>query len=95
MDTTATKLKKADWLELVCFEGTVSEVVKRQSYHFNLIDQYDSLLESAFNFLDVNDQSAVNRILEDSASTHVQRAQHRQLTKFEQANIISEDDELE
>ena len=38
MDPTQTKIKRADWLELVCFEGTVSEVVKRQSYHFNLID---------------------------------------------------------
>ena len=37
----------------------------------------------------------MNRILEDSSSTHVQRAQHRQLTKFEQPNKISEDDELE
>jgi hypothetical protein len=55
LDPTSTKLKQADWLHLICFQGTVSEVIKRQSYHFNLIDQYDSLLESAFNFLDVND----------------------------------------
>lgn len=38
MDPTSTKIKKADWLEFVSFEGTVSEVVKRQSFHFNLID---------------------------------------------------------
>lgn len=38
MNTTSTKIKRADWLEFVCFEGTVSEVIKRQSFHFNLTD---------------------------------------------------------
>lgn len=65
------RLKEADWLPHVCFEGNVSEAVKRQSHYFNSVDQYDSLLESAFNFLDVNDLGSVNRILEESANTHV------------------------
>lgn len=65
------KIKKADWLNQVCFEPAISEAVKRQSLHFNKVDQYDGLLESAFNFLDVNDSSSVNRIIDEAAQTHV------------------------
>lgn len=93
-DDAQYKLKRADWLEHVCFEGTVSETLKRQGHYFNSVEQYDSLLESAFNLLDVTEASAVNRILDDSALTHVQRAQHRQYTKMEN-DATNEDDELE
>ena len=74
LEPTQYKLKPADWLNHVVIEGVVSETIKRQSHYLNTVEQYDSLLESAFNFLDVNEASAVNRILEESAQSHVQRA---------------------
>ena len=55
--------------------------------------QYDGLLESAFNFLDLNDLTIINRILEDSSQTHVQRAQERSLLKHEKQ--VNNDEELE
>lgn len=32
LDVTEYKLKKADWLEYVCWQPTISEVVMRQNF---------------------------------------------------------------
>lgn len=93
LDKPQAKLKRADWLQYVRMEGVISEAVKRQSHYLNQISQYDSLLESAFNLIDVNDASSVNRILEDASAAHVERAQHRNQTKVESS--VDEDLELE
>ena len=69
-DESEFKLKRADWLDLVSFEGQAPECLKRQSNFLSQAKDYDNLLESAFNFLDVNDSAAVNRILEEASQIH-------------------------
>jgi len=75
LDETQCKLKRADWLQHVCWLPAVDDVVKRQNHHLSSIEEnpIDSLLLSAFEFVDVNENGAANKILEDSASAHVSK----------------------
>jgi len=75
LDVTEYKLKKADWLRYVCWEPYISEVVKRQNFSLSSqsTNPIDSLLMSAFEFIDVNEAGAANKILEDSATAHVRK----------------------
>ena len=69
-----TKLRKADWLEYVCFEPTVSDTIMRQNQIFSGVDNpVDTLLKSAFDLTDVQDSVTVNKIMEESASSHIKK----------------------
>ncbi len=56
--------------------------------------KYDGMLESAFNFLDVNDGSAVNKILEESSLAHSQKAHKRNQLRKENPSYGTKDDEI-
>ena len=75
LDETDYKLKKSDWLQYVCWLPNVSDCIKRQNFRLsNFSDNpIDSLLLSAFEFIDVNEAGASNKILEDSATAHVRK----------------------
>jgi hypothetical protein len=75
LDETDYKLKRADWLQYVCWQPSVSAEVKRQNNCLSSSDEnpVDSLLLSAFEFLDVNEAGAANKILEDAATAHVRK----------------------
>jgi len=75
LDETDYKLKKADWLRYVCWQPTISEEVKRQNSSLSSLAEnpVDALLLSAFEFLDVNEAGAANKILEDAATAHVRK----------------------
>jgi len=88
-----TKLKASYWLEYICFSPTIDPLYKKQSLLFQV--KADNLLDSYFNFLDVNDCSAVNKILDDASILHTQRAQKRNPLRNEAGQFISFDKELE
>ena len=69
------KVKKADWLEYVCWIPTVQDILIKQNHAMSSVDEnpIDSLLLSAFEFVDVNEAGAANKILEDSATAHVRK----------------------
>lgn len=75
LDETEYKLQQADWLRYVCWQPCVSEVLKRSNNLLSSLDEnpIDSLLLSAFEFIDVNESGAANKILEDSATAHVRK----------------------
>ena len=56
---------------------------------------WDSLLASYFYFLDVNDVSAVNKILDDASTLHTQGAQNRNLLRDETNKFITPEKEFE
>jgi hypothetical protein len=53
----------------------VSDCIKRQNFRLSNFAEnpIDSLLLSAFEFIDVNEAGASNKILEDSATAHVRK----------------------
>lgn len=55
----------------------------------------DELLASYFDFLDVNDSSAVIKIIDDASVLHTQRAQKRNPLRDETGNFISIEKEFE
>jgi len=61
----------------------------------NSKNEFDRLLQSALDFLDVNDAAAVNKILDESASTHSLRAQKRNRTRTENSKFATKEKELE
>lgn len=75
LDETEYKLQRADWLRYVCWQPAVSETLKRANNLLSSIEEnpVDSLLLSAFEFIDVNESGAANKILEDSATAHVRK----------------------
>lgn len=75
LDETEYKLQRADWLRYVCWQPTISEVLKRSNNLLSSVEEnpVDSLLLSAFEFIDVNESGAANKILEDSATAHVRK----------------------
>jgi len=75
LDETDHKLKQADWLQYVCWQPAVGEEVKRQNNRLSsqAENPVDSLLLSAFEFVDVNEAGAANKILEDAATAHVRK----------------------
>jgi len=74
LDETQCKLKRADWLQHVCWLPAVDDAVKRQNHHLSSIEEnpIDSLLLSAFEFVDVN---------ENGASSHVRGSEGRPRAK--------------
>jgi hypothetical protein len=78
LDETDYKLKKSDWLQYVCWLPNVSDTVKRANFWLSNPDEnpIDSLLLSAFEFVDVNEAGASNKILEDSATAHVRKVRN-------------------
>jgi hypothetical protein len=52
------------------------------------------LLKNVFNFLDVNDAGAVNKILDEASSNHVMRAQKRNPLRSEVKTNITKEKEL-
>lgn len=78
LDETDYKLKKSDWLQYVCWLPNVSDTVKRANFRLSNSDDnpIDSLLLSAFEFIDVNEAGASNKILEDSATAHVRKVRN-------------------
>ena len=74
LNELGTKLRDADWLEYVCFEPDVPEQIQKQNHLLSGKDNdIDSLLKSAFDFTDVNDSVSINKILEESAQSHIQK----------------------
>jgi len=75
LDETEFKLTRADWLRFVCWQPEVSDFVKTQNQVLSSLEEnpIDSLLLSAFEFIDVNEAGASNKILEDSATAHVKK----------------------
>jgi len=59
----------------VCWIPSVSDEVKTQNNSLSSLEEnpVDSLLLSAFEFIDVNEAGAANKILEDSATAHVRK----------------------
>lgn len=75
LNETEYQLRKADWLKFVCWEPLVSEILQRQNQVLSnpKDNPIDSLLLSAFEFVDVNEAGAANKILEDAATAHVRK----------------------
>ena len=75
LDESNFKVKKADWLQYVCWNPSIPDIQKKQNHIFSSMDEnpIDSLLLSAFEFIDVNEAGAANKILEDSATAHVRK----------------------
>ena len=72
LDETPLKLRKADWIEYICFEPKISEANKIQNCVLSSADNpIDTLLKGAFEFIDVNDSTTVNKILEDATHAHL------------------------
>jgi len=75
LDETDFKITQANWLEYVCWQPSVHDSVKRQnnifSNHFE--NPIDSLLQSSFDFIDVNEAGATNKILEDASLSHLRK----------------------
>lgn len=65
-------LKEADWLPYICWSAQVSDVLSRQNQVLSCEEDnpIDSLLQSAFEFIDVNEISAATRIVEEAAKAH-------------------------
>ena len=68
-------------------------ITNKQSFMFQA--QWDSLLASYFDFLDVNDASAVKKILDDASTLHTQRAQNRNPLRDEANKFITPKKEFE
>ena len=65
-------MRRADWLEYVCWQPQVSVYVQRQNQHLSSsVNRIDNLLKSALEFSDVNDSVIVNKIIEDSIKVHI------------------------
>jgi len=88
-----TKLRMAYWLSYISFAPNIDSHYKKQSLLFQA--QWDSLLASYFDFLDVNDASAVNKILDDASILHTQRAQTRNPLRSEANKFITPEKEFE
>ena len=74
LNELGVKLRDADWLEYVCFEAEVPDLIQKQNHLLSGRDNdIDSLLKNAFDFTDVNDSVSINKMLEDSANAHVQK----------------------
>lgn len=75
LDETDYKLVKADWLPYVCWQPSISDFVKKQNNLLSNKDEnpIDSLLLSSFEFTDVNEAGATNKILEDAATAHLRK----------------------
>lgn len=72
LNETPVKIRRADWLEYVCWEPNVSTFVQKQNHLLSSNDNdIDHLLKSAFDFTDVNDSTTVNKILEEAAQAHL------------------------
>lgn len=79
----------------ICFDATLDPVYEKESLYLNQDNPIDSLLKSSFDFLDVNDSSAVNKILDDASIMHAQRAQKRNPLWDEYGDFMTFDKELE
>ena len=88
-----TKLRASYWVPYICFAPTIDPLYKKQSLLFQA--KADTLLASYFDFLDVNDCSAVNKILDDASILHTQRAQKRNPLRNEAGKFISIEKEFE
>ena len=74
LNELGTKLRDADWLEYVCFEPDVPDLVQQQNHLLSGTENdIDTLLKSAFDFTDINDSVSINKILEESAQAHMQK----------------------
>ena len=97
LDESTYKVKKADWLQYVCWIPSVPDIIKKQNHSLSNIEKnpIDSLLLSAFEFIDVNEAGAANKILEDSATAHVRKVRgyfsdlSQQITKPKYANFYA------
>ena len=67
MDETDTRVRKADWLQYVCWQPQINVHIQQQnqllSGSSNIIDH---LLFTAFDFTDINDSVTVNKVLEEA-----------------------------
>jgi len=88
-----TKLRASYWLPYICCTPIVDSFYKKQSLLFQ--NKLDTLLASYFDFLDVNDCSAVNKIIDDASILHTQRAQKRNPLRNEAGKFITLDKEFE
>ena len=75
LDETDFKLVKADWLHYICWQPCISDYVKKQNNMLSNKDEnpIDGLLLSSFEFTDVNEAGASNKILEDAATAHLRK----------------------
>lgn len=67
-------MRRADWLDYICWQPVVSVQVQRQNQLLSSQDnRVDHLLKAAIEFADVNDSIIVNKIIEDAIKVHVQK----------------------
>ena len=71
---TYVKLRHAHWLEYICFDPQVDTFYEQESLHLKQDNSIDALLQSSLDFLDVNDASAVNKVLDDASVMHAHKA---------------------
>ena len=71
----------AYWIDYACLVPTQSDWDKKQEAILNNNNPVDSLLANAFNLLDINDLSSINKINEDNALLH-----HNLVKKLHQSN---------
>jgi hypothetical protein len=72
------------WIDYVILVPTIPDWLRKQTAIVRNVEITDTLLEKAFDYLDVNDLSTVNQINEDSASEH--RKKIEQLTSKNNPN---------
>ena len=74
LNENQTKFREADWLEYVCFEAHVPEILQRQNQILSGSENNtDSLLKAAFDCTDINDQASINKILDDASQGHIKK----------------------
>jgi hypothetical protein len=72
LDELRCKLRKADWLEHICFEANVSDAIIRQNQAFSSADnEIDKLLKNTFNFTDVQDSATILSVIDTSIRDHI------------------------
>lgn len=72
----------------------MDDFYNKESLLYNQDFHPDSLLKSSFDFLDVNDASAVNKILDDASVTHSHNHSRNPL-RSEENSYVTEEQELE
>jgi len=72
LDAHQQKLRKADWLQHICFEAHICDSVARQNMLLSGAEnEIDSLLQNTFDLIDINESTTVNKVIEQAAKDHI------------------------
>lgn len=74
LDETPVHVRNADWLEYICWTPATSDWVQKQNQLLSSPEnEVDNLLKAAFDLLDVNESSTVNKVLDQATEQHLSK----------------------